>query len=96
MASLDRDDEGRLIAPEFDRPESRRVFSAGAWAFYIEPPAGPAVRALAVGGARGVPMPYTISRKTPVRKAGDNARVHTVGHLVVLSPRQPGGREATR
>jgi multiple sugar transport system substrate-binding protein len=73
----------RLIAPEIDRPDSRRLFAQGASAFYIDAPqTRQFVRSFSGKGEAA--DAFTVPMKTPVLKAGDTPRSIQWGHLVVL------------
>jgi multiple sugar transport system substrate-binding protein len=73
----------RLIAPEIDRPDSRRLFAQGASAFYIDAPqTRQFVRSFSGKGEAA--DAFTVPIKTPVLKAGDTPRSIQWGHLVVL------------
>ncbi len=88
----------RLVAPEIDRPDARRLFAQGAAAFYIDAPQTRAfVRSFSGRGeaADG----FTLPMKTPVLKAGDTPRSIQWGHLVALfgeggkvAPDSPGAK----
>ncbi|WP_445682701.1 ABC transporter substrate-binding protein [Radicibacter daui] len=72
----------RLIAPELDRPDSRRLFAQGASGFYFDAPQALSfARTLSGRGnqADGMVLPM----KTPVLKAGDTAHSIQWGHLVI-------------
>jgi multiple sugar transport system substrate-binding protein len=80
MAGLMKD---RLIAPEIDRPDSRRLFAQGASAFYIDAPqTRQFVRSFSGRGEAA--DAFTIPMKTPILKAGDTSRSIQWGHLAVL------------
>jgi multiple sugar transport system substrate-binding protein len=73
----------RLIAPEIDRPDSRRLFAQGASAFYIDAPQTRQFVRSFSARARP-PMPSRCRSRRPVLKAGDTPRSIQWGHLVVL------------
>jgi multiple sugar transport system substrate-binding protein len=73
----------RLIAPELDRPDSRRLFAQGASAFYIDAPQARQF-ARSMSGRGEAADAFTIPIKTPVLKAGDVPASIQWGHLVVL------------
>ncbi|MEJ1160557.1 ABC transporter substrate-binding protein [Prosthecomicrobium sp. N25] len=78
MAGMMKD---RLIAPEIDRPDSRRLFAQGAAAFYIDAPQTRAfVRSFSGKGEAA--DAFVLPMKTPVLKAGDTPRSIQWGHLV--------------
>jgi multiple sugar transport system substrate-binding protein len=80
MAGLMKD---RLIAPEIDRPDARRLFAQGASAFYIDAPqTRQFVRSFSGRGEAA--DAFTIPMKTPILKAGDTSRSIQWGHLAVL------------
>lgn len=73
----------RLIAPEIDRPDARRLFAQGAAAFYIDAPqTRQFVRSFSGRGEAA--DAFTVPMKTPVLKAGETPRSIQWGHLVVL------------
>lgn len=80
MAGLMKD---RLIAPEFDRPDSRRLFGQGGSAFYVD---APQARTFARSfSGRGEAMDVNvIPMKTPVAKAGDTPKSVEWGHTVAM------------
>lgn len=74
--------KNRLIAPEIDRPDSRRLFAQGAAAFFIDAPqARQFVRAFSGKGEAS--DAFTVPMKTPVMKLGDTSRSIQWGHLIV-------------
>jgi multiple sugar transport system substrate-binding protein len=78
MAGLMKD---RLIAPELDRPDSRRLFAQGASGFYIDAPqARSFVRSFSGKGEAA--DAFVLPIPTPVLKAGDTPRSIQWGHLV--------------
>jgi multiple sugar transport system substrate-binding protein len=97
MVGMMRD---RLVAPEIDRPDSRRLFAQGASAFYIDAPQGRLfIRTFSGRGeaADGFTRPVA----TPVLRAGDVPHSVQWGHLVaffrgaaVQGPDSPGARWA--
>ena len=80
IAGLMRD---KLVAPEIDRPDARRLFAQGNAAFYID---APAARSFArnFSGRGPAADAFTIPIKMPVAKAGDTPRSVEWGHIVSL------------
>ncbi len=75
--------KNRLIAPEIDRPDARRLFAQGASAFYIDAPVTRQfVRSFSGRGEAA--DAFTVPMKTPVLKAGDTPRSIQWGHVAVL------------
>lgn len=75
--------KNRLVAPEIDRPDARRLFAQGAAAFYIDAPqTRQFVRSFSGRGEAA--DAFTLPIKTPVLKAGDTPRSIQWGHLVAL------------
>lgn len=74
--------KNRLVAPELDRPDSRRLFAQGASGFYID---APQARGFArnFSGRGEAADAFTLPMKTPVLKAGDTPRSIQWGHLVI-------------
>jgi len=80
MASAMKD---RLIAPELDRPDSRRLFAQGSAAFYIDAPqARGFIRSFSGLGEKA--DAFTLPMKSPVLKQGDPPRSVEWGHVVAL------------
>ncbi|MCA0425456.1 MAG: extracellular solute-binding protein [Proteobacteria bacterium] len=71
----------RLIAPELDRPDSRRLFGQGACGFYADPPQARGF-ARAFSGRGEAADAFVLPIKTPVLKAGDTPHSIQWGHLV--------------
>lgn len=71
----------RLIAPELDRPDSRRLFAQGAAGFYLD---APQARTFArnLSGRAVAADAFTLPMKTPVLKAGDTPHSIQWGHLI--------------
>lgn len=90
MASLMKD---RLIAPEIDRPDARRLFGQGATAFYIDAPqARTFVRTFS---GRGPAADATIAPvKVPVARAGMSPVSMAWGNLVLFFKPGDAAREA--
>lgn len=78
MAGMMKD---RLIAPEIDRPDARRLFAQGASAFYIDAPQARSF-ARSFSGKGEAADAFVLPMKTPVVKAGDTPRSIQWGHLV--------------
>jgi multiple sugar transport system substrate-binding protein len=78
MAGLMKD---RLIAPELDRPDSRRLFAQGASGFYIDAPQARTF-ARSFSGKGEAADAFVLPIPTPVLKAGDTPRSIQWGHLV--------------
>jgi len=73
----------RLIAPEIDRPDSRRLFAQGASAFYIDAPqARTFVRTFSGRGPAGDAM--IVPMKIPVAKPGIDPVSMAWGNLVLF------------
>lgn len=73
--------KNRLIAPELDRPDSRRLFAQGASGFYIDVPQARAfVRSFSGRGEAA--DAFVLPVKTPVLKPGDIPRSIQWGHVV--------------
>jgi multiple sugar transport system substrate-binding protein len=73
--------KNRLIAPEIDRPDARRLFAQGACGFYTDAPqARGFVRSFSGRGAAA--DAFVRPMKTPVLKPGDPAPSIAWGHLV--------------
>jgi multiple sugar transport system substrate-binding protein len=72
----------RLIAPEIDRPDSRRLFAQGACAFYFDPPQARQF-ARSFSGRGPAADAFTRPIATPVLRAGDTPRSIQWGHIVV-------------
>ena len=78
MADLMRQ---RLIAPELDRPDSRRLFAQGASGFYVDAPQARSF-ARSLSGRGEAADAFVAPMKTPVLAAGDAPRSIQWGHLV--------------
>lgn len=74
--------KNRLMAPELDRPDSRRLFGQGAAGFYIDPPQARGF-ARSFSGRGAAADAFVLPMKTPVLKAGDTPKSIQWGHLVV-------------
>lgn len=88
----------RLIAPEIDRPDARRLFAQGASAFYIDAPQGRQFIRTFSGRGEAADA-FTLPMRTPVRTAGLVPNSIAWGHLAVLfqgaatqGPDSPGAR----
>lgn len=86
LAGLMKD---RLMAPELDRPDSRRLFAQGSAGFYID---APQARSFArnFSGRGEAADAFVLPIKTPVLKAGDTPRSIQWGHLVAAFRGAPG------
>lgn len=73
----------KLVAPELDRPDSRRLFAQGNVAFYIDAPAARGF-ARSFSGRGEAADAFTIPVKMPVMKAGDAPKSVEWGHIVAL------------
>jgi multiple sugar transport system substrate-binding protein len=73
--------KNRLIAPELDRPDSRRLFAQGAAGFYIDPPQARGF-ARSFSGRGEAADAFVLPVKTPVLKVGDIPRSIQWGHLI--------------
>jgi multiple sugar transport system substrate-binding protein len=73
----------RLVAPEIDRPDSRRLFAQGNAAFYFDPPVARTF-ARSFSGRGPAADAFVVPMKTPVLKAGDVPRSVEWGHIVTL------------
>jgi multiple sugar transport system substrate-binding protein len=73
----------RLIAPEVDRPDARRLFAQGAAAFYIDAPQGRLFIRTFSGRGEAADA-FTRPVPTPVLRVGDAPRSVQWGHLVVF------------
>jgi multiple sugar transport system substrate-binding protein len=73
----------RLVAPEIDRPDARRLFGQGAAAFYIDAPVARTF-ARSFSGRGAAADAFTIPMRSPVLKAGDQPRSIEWGHTVAL------------
>lgn len=84
--------KNRLMAPELDRPDSRRLFAQGAAGFYID---APQARSFArnFSGRGEAADAFTLPMRTPVLKTGDTPHSVQWGHLVAAF-RSPGGTTA--
>jgi multiple sugar transport system substrate-binding protein len=71
----------RLIAPELDRPDSRRLFAQGATGFYFDAPQARTF-ARTLSGRAVAADAFTLPMKTPVLKAGDTSHSIQWGHLI--------------
>ncbi len=71
----------RLMAPELDRPDSRRLFAQGAAGFYIDAPQARSF-ARSFSGRNEAADAFVLPIATPVLKAGDTPRSIQWGHLV--------------
>lgn len=73
--------KNRLMAPELDRPDSRRLFAQGASGFYVD---APQARTFArnFSGRGEAADAFTVPMKTPVLKVGDTSHSVQWGHLV--------------
>ena len=80
MAGLMKD---RLVAPEIDRPDARRLFAQGASAFYIDAPAARTF-ARSFSGRGEAADAFVVPMASPVVKAGDRAHSVEWGHVVSL------------
>lgn len=80
MAGLMKD---RLVAPEIDRPDARRLFGQGNAAFFIDAPVARTF-ARSFSGRGEAADAFTLPMKTPVLKAGDAPRSIEWGHTVSL------------
>ena len=80
MVGMMRD---RLIAPEIDRPDSRRLFAQGASAFYIDAPQGRLFIRTFSGRGEAADA-FTRPVPTPVLRAGDVPHSVQWGHLVAF------------
>jgi|GEM_PF-760353 len=90
MAGLMKD---RLIAPEIDRPDARRLFGQGAAAFYIDAPAARTF-ARSFSGRGEAADAFVLPIPSPVLKAGDRARSVEWGHVVSLFSSQPLAKDS--
>lgn len=72
----------RLIAPELDRPDSRRLFGQGVSAFYADAPVARTF-ARSMSGRGAAADAFVIPMRTPVAKAGDTPRSIMWGSLIV-------------
>lgn len=73
--------KNRLMAPELDRPDSRRLFAQGASGFYIDAPQARTF-ARSFSGRGEAADAFTVPIKTPVLKLGDTPHSIQWGHLV--------------
>lgn len=73
----------RLIAPEIDRPDARRLFGQGASAFYFDAPQARTF-ARSFSGKGPAADAFVMPAKTPVLKPGDTPKSIQWGHLLVL------------
>lgn len=73
--------KNRLMAPELDRPDSRRLFAQGAAGFYIDVPQARTF-ARSFSGRGEAADAFTLPMRTPVLKAGDTPHSVQWGHLV--------------
>jgi multiple sugar transport system substrate-binding protein len=73
--------KNRLMAPELDRPDSRRLFAQGAAGFYIDPPQARGF-ARSFSGRGEAADAFVLPVKTPVLKVGDIPRSIQWGHLI--------------
>lgn len=80
IAGLMRD---RLVAPEIDRPDARRLFAQGNCAFYIDAPAAKSF-ARNFSGRGEAADAFVLPMKMPMLRAGDTPRSIEWGHLVSM------------
>jgi multiple sugar transport system substrate-binding protein len=73
--------KNRLIAPELDRPDSRRLFAQGASGFYIDVPQARAF-ARSFSGRGEAADAFVLPVRTPVLRVGDIPRSIQWGHVV--------------
>lgn len=85
MAGLMKD---RLVAPEIDRPDARRLFGQGSAAFYIDAPAARTF-ARSFSGRGEAADAFVQPIPTPVLKVGDRSRSIEWGHIVSLFSSTP-------
>jgi multiple sugar transport system substrate-binding protein len=85
----------RLVAPEIDRPDARRLFAQGAAAFYIDAPQGRLFIRTFSGRGEAADA-FTRPVPTPVLRAGEAPRSVQWGHLVVFfrGPHNAGAESA--
>jgi multiple sugar transport system substrate-binding protein len=73
----------RLIAPEIDRPDARRLFAQGAAAFYVDAPQAKSFIRTFSGRGEAADA-FTRPMASPVARAGDTGRSIEWGHTVVM------------
>ncbi len=73
--------KNRLMAPELDRPDSRRLFAQGAAGFYVDVPQARSF-ARSFSGRGEAADAFTLPMKTPVLRPGDTSHSVQWGHLV--------------
>jgi multiple sugar transport system substrate-binding protein len=83
----------RLIAPEIDRPDARRLFAQGTAAFYVD---GPQAKSFARSfSGRGEAIDAAVvPMRAPVVKAGQPARSIEWGHVVSLFSSGPVAKDS--
>jgi multiple sugar transport system substrate-binding protein len=89
MAGLMRD---RLVAPEIDRPDARRLFAQGNCGFYIDAPAAKSF-ARNFSGRGEAADAFVLPMKSPVARAGDTPRSIEWGHIVSMFATSPVARD---
>ncbi|MEO7244730.1 MAG: extracellular solute-binding protein [Rubrivivax sp.] len=90
MAGLMKD---RLIAPEIDRPDARRLFAQGTAAFYIDVPQARTF-ARSFSGRGEAADAFVLPMATPVLKVGDRSRSIEWGHVVSLFSSAPVAKDS--
>lgn len=90
MAGLMKD---RLIAPEIDRPDARRLFAQGNSGFYIDAPAAKSF-ARNFSGRGEAADAFVQPMLMPVLKAGDTQRSIEWGHIVSMFSATPVAQDA--
>jgi multiple sugar transport system substrate-binding protein len=92
LAGLMKD---RLIAPDIDRPDARRLFAQGNAAFYIDAPQARSF-ARSFSGRGEAADAFVQPMPSPVLKAGAAARSIEWGHVVSLFGSVPPARDSAQ
>ncbi len=90
IAGLMRD---RLVAPEIDRPDARRLFAQGTCAFYIDAPAARTF-ARSFSGRGEAADAFVLPMKTPILRAGDSPRSVEWGQVISMFATAPVAADA--
>ena len=90
IAGLMRD---RLVAPEIDRPDARRLFAQSTCAFYIDAPAARTF-ARSFSGRGEAADAFVLPMKTPILRAGNDPHSVEWGHVISMFSNGPVAADA--